>query len=181
MQPRGVRRISCIFRTACLDASPRWTPSALPCHRAAGSFFPLHPRATRNMSYDDAQVTPRGNDKGVDVVASIEMGITTVKVVIQVKRVQGKVQRPVLDARHWVGEDRKIKTLIQFFRWFGKERTLGLKFVCSDMWHPYIRVLASLRSSWNSHAPPSQRSMQQRPRMASVEYSETSTRQLTLR
>ncbi len=50
------------------------------------------------MGYDVAQGTPRSNDKGVDVVASIEMGNPTVKEVTQVKRVQGNVQRPVLDA-----------------------------------------------------------------------------------
>lgn len=31
------------------------------------------------MGYDGAEIAPRGNDKGVDVVASIEMGITRVK------------------------------------------------------------------------------------------------------
>jgi restriction system protein len=51
-----------------------------------------------NMGYDNPQVTPRGNDKGVDVVASIEMGITTVQEVIQVKRQRNNIQRPVLDA-----------------------------------------------------------------------------------
>ena len=50
------------------------------------------------MGYDDTEVTPRGNDKGVDVLATIEMGITTVKEVIQVKRFRANIQRPVLDA-----------------------------------------------------------------------------------
>lgn len=55
-------------------------------------------RLLESMGYDDAEVTPRGNDKGVDVVASIEMGITTIREVIQVKRARGNIQRPVLDA-----------------------------------------------------------------------------------
>lgn len=42
----------------------------------------------------------------------------------------------------WVGEDRKLKTLLRFFKWFGKERSGLLQFVCSDMWKPYLRVLA---------------------------------------
>ena len=42
----------------------------------------------------------------------------------------------------WVGEHRKIKTLLRFFRWFGKERTAKLRFICSDMWKPYLRVVA---------------------------------------
>jgi transposase len=51
-----------------------------------------------------------------------------------------------IDANHrrllWVGEHRKLKTLLRFFRWFGKERTAALRFVCSDMWKPYLRVVA---------------------------------------
>lgn len=42
----------------------------------------------------------------------------------------------------WVGEGRRIKTLLRFFRWFGKDRTSELHFICSDMWRPYLRVIA---------------------------------------
>ena len=42
----------------------------------------------------------------------------------------------------WVGEKRTLKTLLRFFHWFGKERSLALRFVCSDMWKPYLRVIA---------------------------------------
>jgi transposase len=42
----------------------------------------------------------------------------------------------------WVGEKRTVKTLLRFFRWFGKERSQALKFVCSDMWKPYLKVIA---------------------------------------
>ena len=41
----------------------------------------------------------------------------------------------------WCGEHRKVKTLLKFFRWFGKERCLKLKYVCSDMWKPYLKVI----------------------------------------
>lgn len=41
----------------------------------------------------------------------------------------------------WVGEDRRVKTLLRFFQWFGKERTAELRFVCSDMWKPYLKVI----------------------------------------
>ena len=50
------------------------------------------------MGYDDAAVTSPSNDKGVDVVASIQVGITSVKEVVQVKRHKNNIQRPVLDA-----------------------------------------------------------------------------------
>ena len=42
----------------------------------------------------------------------------------------------------WCGPERKIKTLLRFFRMFGKERSARLKFVCSDMWGPYLKVIA---------------------------------------
>jgi transposase len=42
----------------------------------------------------------------------------------------------------WVGKDRKVKTLLRFFRWFGAQRSQGLRYVCSDMWKPYLKVIA---------------------------------------
>jgi transposase len=42
----------------------------------------------------------------------------------------------------WIGEHRRVKTLLGFFRWFGKDRSAGLRFVCSDMWKPYLQVIA---------------------------------------
>lgn len=42
----------------------------------------------------------------------------------------------------WVGEHRKVKTLLRFFRWLGAERSTALKFICSDMWKPYLKVIA---------------------------------------
>jgi transposase len=42
----------------------------------------------------------------------------------------------------WCGPERRIKTLLRFFHEFGKERSAGLKFVCSDMWAPYLKVIA---------------------------------------
>jgi len=41
----------------------------------------------------------------------------------------------------FVGRDRKAKTLLRFFRDFGQERTARLKFVCSDMWRAYVKVI----------------------------------------
>jgi len=42
----------------------------------------------------------------------------------------------------WIGKKRKVKTLLGFFRWFGKERSQALRFICSDMWKPYLKVIA---------------------------------------
>ncbi len=41
----------------------------------------------------------------------------------------------------WVGEQRTVKTLLRFFRWFGIERSQSLRFICSDMWKPYLKVI----------------------------------------
>jgi len=41
----------------------------------------------------------------------------------------------------YVGKKRTTKTLLRFFFEFGKERTALLKFICSDMWSPYLKVI----------------------------------------
>jgi transposase len=42
----------------------------------------------------------------------------------------------------WCGPERRVKTLLQFFKEFGPERSAKLKFICSDMWAPYLNVIA---------------------------------------
>jgi len=42
----------------------------------------------------------------------------------------------------WIGKKRTLKTLLGFFRWFGPQRSQALRFICSDMWKPYLRVVA---------------------------------------
>ena len=42
----------------------------------------------------------------------------------------------------WVGRERKAATLQAFFDWFGAARSEALRFVCSDMWKPYLAVVA---------------------------------------
>lgn len=46
----------------------------------------------------------------------------------------------------WVGEKRTAKTLLRFFRWLSKPRTQQLKYVCSDMWQAYLKVIAKKAS-----------------------------------
>jgi len=41
----------------------------------------------------------------------------------------------------WCGMERKVKTLLRFFHEFGKERNAKLRYVCSDMWQPYLKVI----------------------------------------
>lgn len=42
----------------------------------------------------------------------------------------------------WVGQERTVKTLLRFFHEFGRERARALEYVCSDMWKPYLKVIA---------------------------------------
>ena len=42
----------------------------------------------------------------------------------------------------WCGPERRTKTLLRFFHEFGKERSAKLEFICSDMWAPYLKVIA---------------------------------------
>jgi len=46
----------------------------------------------------------------------------------------------------WIGKDRTTKTMLRFFRMMGRERTAALRFVCSDMWQPYLKVIAKKAS-----------------------------------
>ncbi|WP_198409155.1 restriction endonuclease [Magnetospira sp. QH-2] len=49
------------------------------------------------MDYEDVVVTKQSGDKGVDVVARYQFGITEITEVVQVKRQQGTITRPILD------------------------------------------------------------------------------------
>ena len=41
----------------------------------------------------------------------------------------------------WIGKERTVKTLLRFFRFFGQSNSQALKYVCSDMWRPYLKVI----------------------------------------
>lgn len=43
----------------------------------------------------------------------------------------------------WLGKDRTVESLTGFFAQFGPERSAQLEFVCSDMWKPYLKVIAA--------------------------------------
>ena len=46
----------------------------------------------------------------------------------------------------WIGKDRTKKTLMGFFDEFGPDRSSLLRFVCTDMWKPYLLVVAEKAS-----------------------------------
>ena len=41
----------------------------------------------------------------------------------------------------FVEKKRKVKSLLKCFRQLGKENCQNIKFVCSDMWKPYLKVI----------------------------------------
>lgn len=46
----------------------------------------------------------------------------------------------------WIGKDRTAKTLLRFFKMIGRQRSAAIQFVCSDMWQPYLKVIAKKAS-----------------------------------
>lgn len=62
------------------------------------AFEHLIKRLLEEIDYQNVQVTARSNDGGVDVVADIELGITSVREVVQAKRHKRTIQRKDLDA-----------------------------------------------------------------------------------
>ena len=62
------------------------------------TFEYLIKRLLEEMDYQNVDVTARSGDGGVDVVGDIELGITSVREVVQVKRHRSAIQRKDLDA-----------------------------------------------------------------------------------
>lgn len=62
------------------------------------AFEHLVKRLLEEMDYQNVEVTSRSGDGGVDVVADIELGITSVREVVQVKKHRRPIQRKDLDA-----------------------------------------------------------------------------------
>ena len=46
----------------------------------------------------------------------------------------------------WVAPKRTARSLLSFFRWLGRERSRKIEFACSDMWKPYLKVIAKKAS-----------------------------------
>jgi len=118
--PAGITYIGSAERPATKGKATTYTPTVTPLQEVAQSvqtfnqkqrtalrtaLGQMHPyrfeQLVRDlleaMGYDNVEVTKESGDRGVDVVATIEFGITTIVEVVQVKRHQGNIQRPVLD------------------------------------------------------------------------------------
>ena len=55
--------------------------------------------------------------------------------------------------RLWIGRKRTLKTLLGFFRWFGPKRSQALRFICSDVWKAYLRVVAKKAAQYERRKP----------------------------
>ena len=44
----------------------------------------------------------------------------------------------------YIGKDRTEQSLRTFFQTLGKQRCKALRFICSDMWKPYLKVIAKM-------------------------------------
>lgn len=42
----------------------------------------------------------------------------------------------------WIGKNRTAKTYCGFFDWLGADRCERLRFICTDMWKPYLQIIA---------------------------------------
>lgn len=80
------------------EASVRESLSELLHDMDAIAFEHLIKRLLEEMDYQNVEVTARSNDGGVDVIADIELGITSVREVVQAKRHKRTIQRKDLDA-----------------------------------------------------------------------------------
>lgn len=80
------------------EASVRESMHALLLEMDSFAFEHLVKRLLEEMDYQNVEVTTRSGDGGVDVVADIELGITSVREVVQAKRHKRTIQRKDLDA-----------------------------------------------------------------------------------
>lgn len=69
---------------------------------------------------------------GVDEIA-IQKGHKYLTVVYQIDKYCTRLL--------WVGKERTVKTMLRFFRLFGKPWAKQIKNICSDMWKPYLKVI----------------------------------------
>ena len=66
-----------------------------------------------------------------------------------VYQIQGDCRRLL-----YVTPKRTVRSLLGFFRMLGKERTEQIRYVCSDMWRPYLKVIAKKDSAGAAHPRP---------------------------
>jgi len=80
------------------ETSARESMSGLLHEMDPFAFEHLVKRLLEEMEYQNVEVTSKSGDGGVDVVADIELGITSVREVVQAKRHKRTIQRKDLDA-----------------------------------------------------------------------------------
>lgn len=87
----GIVRLATRQRQGVKRRLHKWLLSMPPAE-----FEQLIGRLLGAMGYENVTVTGRSGDAGIDVVAGIEIGILQLRTAVQVKRMKGNVQRPVV-------------------------------------------------------------------------------------
>ena len=116
----------------------RWA-KRLPWKEVATVFHTSWDRVVRSVKMAVAWGLEHRNLEGVTAIGidEIARGRGQKKYVTLVYQIDAGAKRLL-----WIGQKRTEKTLRRFFDEFGAERSAGLRFICSDMWKPYLRVIA---------------------------------------
>lgn len=100
-------------------------------------------RTTWDNVYSSAQMAVEWGRQHVDLSGVGSIGVDE----IQWQRGQNYLTLVYQIDNHckrllWIGRERTEATLTRFFAWFGTTRTADLRFIASDMWKPYLNVIA---------------------------------------
>ena len=116
----------------------RWA-KRLPWKEVATVFHTSWDRVVRSVKMAVTWGLEHRNLEGVTAIGidEIARGRGQKKYVTLVYQIDAGAKRLL-----WIGQKRTEKTLRRFFDEFGAERSAGLRFICSDMWKPYLRVIA---------------------------------------
>ena len=150
----AMRRVNCPDRGIKVESVP-WARGNRTVTNAYARFL-----ARRAINLSRSQVAEAFRTSWYTVYSSVEKAVESGRTHIDPDGItaigidescRGKRHRHVTLVYHinrnairppWVGEKRTIKTTLRFFRWLGKTRTRQLEYVCSDMWRPYLKVIA---------------------------------------
>lgn len=76
---------------------------------------------------------------GITAIGIDEINWKKGKFMTLVYQINGGVKRLL-----WASEDRTENSIRDFFKWLGEEKSALIEFICSDMWKPYLNVIAEM-------------------------------------
>jgi len=95
--------------------------------------------AYRSVKYIVDWGRERVDLSGITAIGIDEINWKKGKFMTLVYQINGGVKRLL-----WASEDRTESSIRQFFRWLGEDRSALIEFICSDMWKPYLNVIAEM-------------------------------------